>query len=86
MAGARNDVEKLGQRVEKVDHLGNEEEKHCLAEVPKDAHHGKGHASKIAEGVSHKHTGRVPAVRQERKQMWQFSKDLPTEGRKKHYP
>lgn len=85
MAGAWDDVEKLRQRVEEVGHLRDEEEKHRLAEVPKDAHHGKGHASKVAEGVSHKHTGGVPAVSQERKQS---SKDSPHRRRKegrKHY-
>lgn len=48
-------MQELRQGVEKVEHLGHEEEQHGLAEVSQDAHHGKGHASKVTEGISHKH-------------------------------
>lgn len=57
-------MEELWQRVQEVEHLGDEEEQHRFAEVPKDPHHGKSHARKIAEGVAHKHAGRIPAVGQ----------------------
>lgn len=74
-------MEKLRQRVEEVDHLRDKKQQHRLAEVPKDTHHGKGHASEVAEGVSHEHTGGVPTLGQERKQIWQSSKELfPQEG------
>lgn len=40
--------------------MWHKEEQHGLAEVSQDPHHGKSHARKVTEGVSHKHAGRVP--------------------------
>lgn len=47
--------QQLGQRVQKVQDLGDEEEEQGLAEVAQDAHHGKGHTSKVTKGVPHEH-------------------------------
>lgn len=55
VSGAGDDMKKLRQGVDKVDHLRDEEEQHHLAEVSQDANHSKCHPSKIAESVSHKH-------------------------------
>ena len=68
VTGTRNDVEELRQRVEEVEHLRDEKKQHCFAEVPQDPHHGKGHASKVAEGVPDKHSRRVPASHRAEKQ------------------
>lgn len=57
----RHEVEELGYTVQEVEHLRNEKQDHGLAEVAQDAHHRKGHASKIAEGVANKYTRWVPA-------------------------
>lgn len=70
MTGTRNDVEELRQRVEEVEYLWDEEEKHCLTEVPKDPHHSKRHTSKIAEGVTYKHAGWIPATHRQKKWGW----------------
>lgn len=64
VSGAGDDMKKLRQGVDKVDHLGDEEQQHHLAEVSQDADHSKCHPSKVAEGVSHKHRRGVPAARQ----------------------
>lgn len=48
-------MKKLGEGVDKVDNLRDEEQQHHLAEVPQDADHSKCHPSEIAEGVSHEH-------------------------------
>lgn len=64
VSGAGDDMKKLRQGVDKVDHLGDEEQQHHLAEVSQDADHSKRHPSKIAEGVSHKHRWGVPADHQ----------------------
>lgn len=66
MARAGDDMEELRQGVEEVQHLWDKEEQHGFAEMPKDAHHSEGHASKIAEGVAHKHPGWVPAFKHSR--------------------
>lgn len=55
VSGARDDVEKLRQGVNKVNHLGDEEQQHCFAEVSQDADYSKCHPCKVAESVSHKH-------------------------------
>lgn len=68
VAGTRNDVEELRQRVEEVEHLRDEKKQHRFAEVPQDPHHGEGHAGKVAEGVPDKHSRWVPAVRRTEKQ------------------
>lgn len=64
VSGAGDDMKKLRQGVDKVDHLRDEEQQHHLAEVSQDANHSKCHPSKIAESVSHKHRWGVPAARQ----------------------
>lgn len=48
--------------------MRDEKKQHCFAEVPQDAHHSKGHASKVAESVPNKHLGWVPAVRRAKEQ------------------
>lgn len=53
--GAGDYVKKLRQGVDKVNHLRNEEQQHCFAEVSQDANYSEGHPSKVAERVSHKH-------------------------------
>lgn len=64
MSRTRDDVKQLRQRVNKVNHLRNEEQQHCLAEVSQDADHGKCHPGEVAESVPHKHRGGVPATKQ----------------------
>lgn len=64
MSGAGDDMKKLGQGVDKIDHLRDKEQQHHLAEVSQDANHSKGHPSKIAESISHKHRRGVPAAHQ----------------------
>lgn len=54
-------MEELRKRVEKVNHLREEEQQHCFTEVAQDADDSKGHPCKVAEGVSDKHRGGVPA-------------------------
>lgn len=66
MAWTRDDVEELRQGIQEVENLWDEEQQHGFAEVPKDAHYGKGHPSKKAERITHKHTRWVPALRQKR--------------------
>lgn len=55
VSGTGDDVKKLRQGVDKVNQLRNEEQQHCFAEVSQDADNSKGHASEVAESVSHKH-------------------------------
>ena len=43
MSRAGDQVEKLGQRVKEVEHLGDEEQEEGLGEVSQDGHHSKGH-------------------------------------------
>ena len=52
VSGAMNYAEYLWYREHKIEYLRQKEEKHCLCEVTKDADHGKGHASKVAEGIA----------------------------------
>lgn len=49
------DMKKLRKRVEKVNHLREEEQQHCFTEVPQDADNSKGHPCKVTESVSDKH-------------------------------
>lgn len=56
----RDDAKELRDRVEEVDDLWDEEEKEGLAKVTKDPYHSKCHASKVAKGVAHKYTRRIP--------------------------
>lgn len=65
--GAGDDMEKLWQGIEKVDHLRNEEQQHCFAEVSQDAHNSKSHPGKVAESVSHKHGRGVPVKKKQKK-------------------
>lgn len=58
--GTGDDVKKLRQRVDEVNHLRNEEQQHRFAEVSQDANHSEGHPGKVAERVSHKHRRGVP--------------------------
>ena len=53
MSGTGDDMKKLRQGVDKVNHLWNKEEQHDLAEVSQDADHGKCHPSKVTKSVSH---------------------------------
>ena len=46
--------EKLWTRPQKVDNLGDKEQEQCFAEMTENSHNGKGHARKVAKGVSHK--------------------------------
>lgn len=53
VSGTGDDMKKLRQGVDKVNHLGNKEQQHDLAEVSQDADHSKRHPSKVTESVSH---------------------------------
>lgn len=53
-------MKELRQGVEEIEYLWHKEEQHGLAEVSQDSHHGKSHARKVTEGISHKHLRRVP--------------------------
>ena len=53
-------MEELRDRVQEVEDLWDKEQEHSLAEVSNDGHHGKGHAGKVCEGVTHKGLGRIP--------------------------
>ena len=55
VSGTGDDVKKLRQGVDKVNHLRNEEQQHCLAEVSEDADDSEGHPGKVAESVTDKH-------------------------------
>lgn len=57
----RNEAKELGDRVEKIEDLGDEEEEHRLAEVGEDSNHCKGHSGKVTEGVTHKYLRWIPA-------------------------
>lgn len=59
-----DDMKKLRQGVDKVNHLRNEEQQHCFAEVSQDADHSKRHPCKVAESVPHEHRRGVPATKQ----------------------
>ena len=60
MSWAGDQSEELRGGVYKVEDLGDEEEEHGLAEVAEDGDHCKCHASKVAVGVTNKHSGGVP--------------------------
>lgn len=62
MSGTWNHSKQLRYRVQEVEDLGDEEEQQCLAEMSQDTYHSECHASKIAEGVTHKHTRWVPSA------------------------
>lgn len=62
--GTGDYVKQLWYGVDKVNHLRNEEQQHCFAEVSQDADYSKGHPSKVAESISHKHSWRVPVTKQ----------------------
>lgn len=66
MSGARDNMKKLRQGIDKVDHLRDEEEEHRLAEVSQDTDNSEGHPGKVAESVSHKDGWGVP-VKMKRK-------------------
>ena len=59
---AGDELEELWARVDKVDNLREEEEKHRLGVVPKDGGHGERHARKIAIRVADENLGGVPVV------------------------
>ena len=54
-------VKELRHGEDKVEHLWDKEEKHGFAEVTQNGHHCKRHPREVAKGVTHKHTGRIPA-------------------------
>ena len=60
MAGAGDEAKELGCGVEEVDHLGDEEEQHGLAEVAQDPRDSKSHPCKVAECVTDKDPRGVP--------------------------
>lgn len=63
MARTGNEVEELGNGVEKVEDLREEEEQECLAVMAEDAHHRERHSGEVAECVAHEHVRRIPALR-----------------------
>ena len=60
MSWAGDQSEELRDGIYKVEDLGDEEEEHGLAEVAEDGDHRKCHASKVAVGVTNKHSGGIP--------------------------
>lgn len=60
----RHQSEQLRHRVHEIRNLWQEEEQQRFAEVTQDAHHGKCHASKKAEGVANEHLRRISKVEQ----------------------
>ena len=66
MSWTRDDPEELGDGVEEVEDLRDEEEQQGLAEVPEDANHSKRHARKVAVRVPHKHRRGIPRAGQGR--------------------
>ena len=60
MSRAGDEAKELRCRVEEIDDLRYEEEQHSLAKVAQNGNHCKRHPCEVAEGVSYKHTGRVP--------------------------
>ena len=57
MSRAMHDSEDLRHGQQEVEDLWQEEKDHGLREVPQNTHHGKGHACKVAEGVTHEDLG-----------------------------
>jgi len=53
VAGAVDYAEDLGHREHEVEDLWQEKEQHRLSEVAQDTNHGKSHACKVAEGITH---------------------------------
>lgn len=58
-------MEELGDAVEKVEGLGDEQEQEGFGEVAKDAANGEDHAGEIAVGVADEDGGGVPVVGEE---------------------
>jgi hypothetical protein len=75
MSRTRYQAKELGTAKDKVDNLGNEEEKKGLAEMTEYADDRKSHAREIAESVPHKGAGRKPA---------RFVNVVPTDGKSEH--
>ena len=59
---APDDPEQLGDRENEVEDLRDEEEKHRLAEVPKNANNCKSHPSEVAVRVADEYFGRKRVV------------------------
>lgn len=55
MAGTGNKVEELRHRIEEIQDLRQEEQKHRFAEMSQDAHNGKRHSGEIVKRVPHKY-------------------------------
>lgn len=60
MPWARNDPEELWYGIEKVENLRNKEQKHGLAEMAQDSHHGERHPRKVAERIPDEYLRGVP--------------------------
>lgn len=65
VAGAGDELEDLGYRVEEVEDLGHEEEAEGLGEVAEDADDGEDHAGEVAVGVADEDAGGEPVVAEE---------------------
>ena len=61
MPRTRNKSKYLRSRVDEVDNLWNKEQQHGFTKVTQDGDYSKGHPGKIAESVTNKNTGRIPA-------------------------
>ena len=57
------ELKELRGGVDKVEYLRDEEEEEGLAEETEDSRDRQNHTSKVAEGVTNKHLGRVPRWR-----------------------
>ena len=66
VARAENETEELGQRVQKIENLRNEQKEQRLAEVSKNADDGESHSHEVAKGVADKNGGGEPVVVQQR--------------------
>jgi len=62
MAGAGDEAEDLGRRVDEVEDLGEQHQHQRLAEVAQDAHDDEDHAGEVAVRVAHEDARRVPVV------------------------
>ncbi|THV51793.1 hypothetical protein BGAL_0098g00030 [Botrytis galanthina] len=62
VAGTGDEVEELGDAVEEIEGLGDEEEEQGFGKVAEDAADGEDHAGEIAVGVADEDGGGVPVV------------------------
>lgn len=67
MSRTRDDLEELGQRIDKVNDLWDEEEKERFREVSKDSNCCEDHATPVAERITDEYLRRIPVEVVQRK-------------------